>query len=122
VRVKPHSNSGQATVEFALVLPLFVACLVLIASVLSACLQVLALNDTARSAARVAITADSPEQAVDALSFGSRVSARVTTNANGIVTVTVAQPFRLWFLHVPIASLQLRASSSMMREPPIVLG
>jgi len=90
----------------------------LIVGVLSACLQVLALNDTARSAVRVAITADNPEQAVDALSFG----ARVTTNANGIVTVTVTQPFRLWFLHVPIASLQLHASSSMMREPPVVLG
>ena len=103
-------------------LPLFVACLMLIVGVLSACLQVLALNDTARSAVRVAITADNPEQAINALSFGSRVSARVTTNINGIVTVTVAQPFRLWFLHVPIASLQLRASSSMMREPPVVLG
>ena len=92
------------------------------AGVLSACLQVLALNDTARSAVRVAITADDPEQAVDAASFGSGVSVRVITKANGIVTVTMARPFRLWFLRIPIASLQLRASSSMMREPPVVLG
>ena len=92
------------------------------AGVLSACLQVLALNDTARTAVRVAVTADNPEQAVDAISLGSRVNAHVATNADGVITVTAFQPFRLWFLHIPIAQLQLRASASMMREPPVVLG
>ena len=92
------------------------------AGVLSACLQVLALNDTARTAVRVAVTADNPEQAVDASTFGSHITTHVTTNANGVITVTASQPFRLWFLYVPIAQLHLRAWSSMMREPPVVLG
>ena len=120
--MKLRSNSGQSTIEFAHIMPIFIACIALIVGVLSACLQVLSLNDFARSAARVAVTADDAHQAVAAMARPSGVSTSVTEQTDGIITVTSSQPFRLWFLTLPIARLQLRASCSMMREPPVVLG
>ena len=103
-------------------LPLFMFCVLLILAVLGACLNVLALNDTARSAVRVADTANEPQQAVQEMLQHSSTSASVYEDSNGIVTVSLSQPFKLWLVNVPIAFVQLRASASMMREPPVVLG
>lgn len=94
----------------------------LLFGILSACLRVLALNDTARAAVRVAATADNPQEAVDALTAQQRVEATVNEEPNGILTVNASAPFTLWFIAVPIGALRLHASASMMREPPIVLG
>ena len=120
--MKRHSNNDQATIEFALVLPLFMFCVLLILAVLGACLNVLALNDTARSAVRVAVTANEPQQAVQEMLQHSSTSASVYEDSNGIVTVSLSQPFKLWLVNIPIALIRIRASASMMREPPVVLG
>ena len=120
--MKHRSNSGQATIEFALVLPLFMFSVLLMFAVLSACLNVLALNDVARSAARVAITAHQPEDAVQAMLQQSTIDSSVIEQPNGIITVSVSRPFRFWLVDVPVAFVRMRASASMMREPPVVLG
>ncbi len=120
--MRPHSNRGQATVEFALVLPLFLFCVAFLFIVTQTCLSVLALNDTARSAVRAAVTADHPTEAVSTLLAESRITSEVNENENGIITVHLAEPFRVWFLSLPIHLIRLRASASMMREPPIVLS
>mgnify|MGYP003341086555 CR=1 FL=1 len=54
------SDSGQATVEFALVLPAVAALVGCIIGVTSLCLDVLALNDTARTSARLASVSIDP--------------------------------------------------------------
>lgn len=117
-----HNNDGQATVEFALLLPLFVASIVVMVGVLTVCMNQLALSDTARSAVRVAVTADDPPTAVQSLLRNSATSATVNEDSNGIITVEVRRPLRLAFFAMPTQWVQLRASASMMREPPIVLG
>lgn len=109
--------------EFALVLPLFVACVAVLFAILSACLTSLSLHDTARNAARVAITADNIETALSEFLQQSSVKATFTENVStGIISVTAQQPLQLWLLNVPIGIFTLQATSSMMREPPLVLG
>lgn len=122
MQVKRPSNNGQATVEFALMLPIFVASIVFMLGVLSICINQLALNDEARSAVRTASTADNPEEAVHAFLRSNPASFSVRETDNGIISVEIRQPIRMFFFSLPLGPLQLRASASMMREPPIVLG
>jgi Flp pilus assembly protein TadG len=120
--MKRHSNKGQATIEFALLLPVFLVTIFLMLGVLTVCMKQLALSDVARSAVRVAVTADDPPTAVESLLRNTSTSSTVSENQNGIIRVEVRQPIRLAFFALPTQVVQLRASASMMREPPIVLG
>ena len=118
-----HNNRGQATVEFALMAPLVVLCAVLLLAILSVCLDTLRLNDIARNAARSAITSDNPADAVTAIADLSYVSAQTTTDeVTGIITVDITKKKRFPLLGKWLPSLSLHATSTMMREPPMVLG
>ena len=118
-----HNNRGQATVEFALMAPLVVLCAVLLLATLSVCLDTLRLSDIARSAARSAITSDKPSDAATAFADLSHVTAQTTTDeVTGIITVDITKKKRFPLLGKWLPSLSLHATSSMMQEPPMVLG
>ena len=116
-------DNGQATVEFALMAPLVVLCVLLILATLSVCLDTLRLNDIARSAVRSAITSDNPSEAAGAIAVLSHVSAVTTTDeSTGLVTVDTSSKKRFPLLGRWLPSLSLHATATMMREPPLVLG
>ena len=118
-----HKNRGQATVEFALMAPLVILSALLLLATLSVCLDSLRLNDTARNAVRSAITSDNPSDAASAVATLSQVSAVTTTdNSTGLITVEVSMKKRFPLLGRWLPSLSLRATATMMREPPLVLG
>lgn len=120
----PHRNNrGQATVEFALMAPLVVLCALLLLATLSVCLDTLRLNDIARSAVRSAITSDNPSDAAIAIAGLSHVSATTTVDGvTGLITVDASMKKRFPLLGRWLPSLSLHAKSTMMREPPLVLG
>lgn len=117
-----NKERGQATVEFALVVPLVFACVGLLIGATVMCLQYLSLHDVARVAARAAIVADIPADAArDAV---KDVSLQVTTTENlaeGTITVTVRKTTGLWWVNRLLASRAISQSVTMMREAPIVL-
>jgi Flp pilus assembly protein TadG len=79
VRILQHKDdSGQATVEFALLLPLFVACIGILVATTALALSSLRLDDTARTAARVASTSNDPQDAVRTFITKTGVDSRVT--------------------------------------------
>ena len=120
----PHrSDNGQATVEFALMAPLIVLCVLLLLATLSVCLDTLRMNDIARSAVRSAITSDNPSEAARAIANLSHVAAVTTTDeSTGLVTVDASSKKRFPLLGRWLPSLSLHATATMMREPPLVLG
>ena len=120
----PHRrDNGQATVEFALMAPLIVLCVLLLLATLSVCLDTLRMNDIARSAVRSAITSDNPSEAARAIAVLSHVSAVTTTDeSTGLVTVNASSKKRYPLLGRWLPSLSLHATATMMREPPLVLG
>jgi Flp pilus assembly protein TadG len=118
-----HNNRGQATVEFALMAPLVVLCAVLLLAILSVCLDNLRLNDIARNAVRSAITSDNPSDAATAIADLSHVSSVTTINeSTGFVTVDITMKKRVPIVGQWLPSLSLHGTSTMMREPPQVLG
>ena len=118
-----HNGRGQATVEFALMAPLVVLCALLLLATLSVCLDTLRLNDIARSAVRSAITSDNPSDAATAIADLSHVSAvTITDESTGLVTVEITMKKQFPLLGRWLPSLSLHATSTMMREPPLVLG
>ena len=118
-----RNDNGQATVEFALMAPLVVLCALLLLATMSVCLDTLRLNDIARSAVRSAITSDNPSEAATAIALLSHVSATTTVNGvTGLITVEASMKKRFPLLGRWLPSLSLHAKSTMMREPPLVLG
>ena len=116
-------DNGQATVEFALMAPLVVLCVLLLLATVSVCLDTLRLNDIARSAVRSAITSDNPAEAATAIALLSHVSATTTVDGvTGLITVDASKKKRFPLLGRWLPSLSLHATSTMMREPPLVLG
>ena len=117
------SDRGQATVEFALVMPLVVALLGCIVGVTVLCLDALALNDIARTTARLASVSADPVATAEGF-VGSRhpgISVSATTSGS---TVTVRLR-RSISLSVPLlgtvrVGVPLSASSTMAVEPPDV--
>lgn len=119
------ADRGQATVEFALVAPLAVMCVMTLVGTVGLCLDINRLDEIARTAVRSAITSDDPSAAASAVARAFRVSASTQVNdRNGLVTVTVTSRRRLPIPMVGhiVPRLTLRGSSTMMQEPPIVLG
>lgn len=118
-----NKQEGQATVEFALVVPLVGLCAITLVAVTALCLNVLALNDAARNCARAAATSPDPQQAASTIAASRGATAIVQVSpSTGLVTVRVTQPARLPVIGLWLPVVRLSAQASIMQEPPIVLG
>lgn len=118
-----NKHRGQSTVEFALVAPLVVVCATVLIGVTVVCLQYIQLHDVARTAARLAVTADNPSQAAKDFAASKNVSAVVTDDlATGLVTVTLSRRSRIPVVGRISRIIGLTATSTMMRESPPVFS
>lgn len=115
------NEKGQATIEFALALPLLVVFVMLIAQFAVVARQQLALWEVARNAARYASVSPDPQLAAQeiAVQNGFPASAVVATNSDGItqVSMTFKENISLPLLGPFIPSLTLRAHVAMLTEP-----
>lgn len=120
-KASPEDDRGQATVEFALLLPFVVTVAGCIVAVTAACLQLLALNDLARNCARAAAVSASPAATAEATADRLGGGATVTTQTDaGTVTVVVRRSFtvRLPLLGRLRLRTPLSARATMLVEPP----
>ena len=114
-------RQGQATVEFALIAPLFLACTLALVATAVVCVRVVAQHDVARRAARAASVADDPCAAARAsLPDGHRL--RCTTADDGTVTVAVSAQLTVPVVGRVVTRVLPWSSVTMLREPPPVLG
>ncbi|MFM7125660.1 MAG: TadE/TadG family type IV pilus assembly protein [Actinomycetota bacterium] len=118
------ADDGQATVEFALILPLLVICLGLVVQVLVVVSAQVDLENDARLAARMASMSAEPE--VAARSSLDRADASGPTRldvdvADRTVTVTVSRSIDLIvpILERLLPPIELRSALTMALEPPI---
>lgn len=112
------TERGQATVEFALLLPLVLLLTVAVVQVARVCALQVAVVDAARAGARVA-TVDRDPDAVRAAAGASQdrsVQIRTTAGDPELVTVQVSRPVRL-LPGLGLSTVRLAASSTMAVEP-----
>jgi hypothetical protein len=123
VQIHQHrADAGQATVEFALLLPLFIACVAVLMSCIGIGLSSLRLSDTARMSARAASTSDNPSQTVQTLLLGQGITHTESTDATQqFLTVKLTRNIRVPLLGVPIPMMELSAQSTVMLEGAPVL-
>lgn len=118
--VRTHQRKddiGQASVEFALLLPLYVFCLALIAASAAVGLSSLRLSDTARVVARAASTADNPSQTVEGLLTNQPIShSESLDETHQFLTVTLRQKIRIPIIGIPIPVVLLSAHSTVTVE------
>ncbi|MEI8322228.1 MAG: TadE family protein [Actinomycetes bacterium] len=118
---KSNDERGQATIEFALALPLLVVFVMLIAQFAIVARQQLALWEVARDAARLASVSPNPQTAAQEIvaQNGFSTSAVVATNSDGItqVSLTFKENTSLPLLGPFIPSITLRAHVAMLTEP-----
>lgn len=118
---RQSNDGGQATVEFALLMPFFVLLVACILGTTVACLQVLRTDDTARTAARLAsVSADPPGTARDWVA-GVDPRARVDASTNGDilrVRVTRTVGWRIPFLPRAVLGFPFTALAVTALEPP----
>lgn len=118
---------GQSTIEFALIFPLAVACMIFVLAAGIIVYDHLALSDLSRSAVRAAITSDDPaaaaKQLVNLVDDGVRVRTSVN-NETGLVLVKLERrrALPLPFVAQILPRFTVRASAVMMSEPPLVIG
>lgn len=114
-------SRGQATVEFALVLPLVLCAIVVLADVTWLAVDQLRVNDASRNAARAAVVEQDGFDAVAALTarelLGERVQVK-TTVRDGLLSVQVSRQhdFLTPFLSSLMRSVFVRATSTMLLE------
>ncbi len=114
---------AQSTVEFALVLPLFLASVALLVGTTVVCLHFVALHDVARTAARAAITSHDPTAAARAVVTDPGVTVSVSQDhARDLLTVTARRTAGLWWFARLLPVSAFSQSVTMLREAPIVLG
>ena len=124
-RSRPRAR-GQATVEFALVLPLFVACTAIVVAATLVGLRALALSDLARDAARAATVADVPCEAAAAV-VEDRATLRCELGplaSGGATTVRITVTERVPMIGAVgdwLDALMPQATVTMLIEPPPVL-
>lgn len=117
-----NRDRAQATVEFALVAPMFFVCAGVLITTTVVCLQFLSLHDIARTAARAAVVSDNPTQAAHDALPDSSISLRVSEHlVAGTITVTVSRTRGFWWANRLLSSKAISQSVTMMREAPIVL-
>lgn len=108
--------------EFALVSPLIFVCMYLIVATTATCLQLLSMNDVARNGARIAATSQDPAEVAVSFAHQLGYSASISTSTDGqFITVTVHRDFKPFTLSQWLSPVPLRATSTMMHEPPMVL-
>ena len=118
---------GQSTIEFALIFPLAVACMIFVLAAGIIVYDHLALSDLSRSAVRAAVISDDPataaEQIVNLVDDGVRVRTLVN-NETGLVLVKLERrrALPLPFVAQMLPQFTVRASAAMMSEPPQVIG
>jgi hypothetical protein len=118
------ADTGQSTVEFALLLPLFVACIAVLIATTALALSSLRLADTARTAARIASTSNDPQTAVSSYIAKTGVDSRVVLDdQRQFLTVYVSQRIRLPLIGVPIPVVKISSHITVMYEGvPTLLG
>lgn len=118
VQIRRHKGeAGQATVEFALLLPLFIACIALIAWSALLGLSSIRLSDTARVAARAASTAADPTLTVESLLENQEIShSESLDETRQFLTVTLRQKIRIPLLGIPLPALSISAQSTVLVE------
>lgn len=117
----PHAR-GQATVEFALVLPLVLACILSVAGVTAVCLERLRLSEVARLCARTASVADDPVGTARATALAHRASATVDIDpATSLLTVTVRPSGTIPGLGFVASRTGLAATTTIVLERSPVL-
>jgi Flp pilus assembly protein TadG len=127
VNVIRRRKQGQSTVEFALILPLAVACMVFVLTAGLVVYDHLALADFSRSAVRTAVTSNDPASAatqfVKVIDTDIRVKTVVNAE-NGLVQVRLerTRSFPLLFVARALPKFTVHASAVMMQEPPHVIG
>jgi Flp pilus assembly protein TadG len=109
-------------VEFALISPLVVLCLYLVVGTTASCLEVLRLHDIARDAARTAATSGSPIATAQEFAQSHSATSTVAISPDQqFVSVTVHKTFQPTSIKAWLSPLPLRATVTMMLEPPMVL-
>lgn len=113
--------------EFALILPLVVACMIFVLVAGLIVYDHLALADLSRSSVRAAVTSDDPASTAQDLvqAVDSRVRVRTTVdNESGLVHVRLERTRRLPLLLIShlLPQFTVRASAVMLREPAMVIG
>jgi Flp pilus assembly protein TadG len=120
-KLASKNEKGQATIEFALALPLLVVFVMLIAQFAIVARQQLELWEVTRNAARYASVSTDPQLAAQeiAVESGFAPTAIVATNSDGItqVSMTYKENTSLPLLGPFIPSLTLRAHVAMLTEP-----
>lgn len=110
-------ETGQATVEFALLLPLFVACFSVLFSAISIGLSSLRLADMARVAARTASTSDDPSRTVQMMLQDRNIAHRESLDSTQqFLTVKLEQSIRIPLLGIQIPKFSLTAQSTVLLE------
>lgn len=122
--IRPHrADAGQATVEFALLLPLFVSCVAVLVASIAVGLASLRLADTARVVARAASTSDNPSQTVESFLTQQEIAHSESLDAtNQFLTVSLRQKIRIPLIGIPIPALTLSAESTVILEGLPVLA
>ena len=115
------SDRGQATVEFALLLPFFALLVACVMGVTAVCLDILRLQDTARTAARLAAVSADPRASAHEYAVSHAAGTQVTVLLDQeTVTVTLSRRIgaRLPLLGSLRFGIPWSASSVMAVEPP----
>jgi hypothetical protein len=110
-------EAGQATVEFALLLPLFVACFAVLLSAIDVGFSSLRLADMARVAARTASTSDDPSRTVQMMLQDRNIAHRESLDSTQqFLTVALEQRIRIPIFGIPIPQFSLTAQSTVLLE------
>ena len=120
-------HRGQATVEFALIFPLAIAFTVFVLLAGAVIYDQLTLSEIARVSARTAIVSDDPVEAARNIASQLDPSVQIQTmvdNDTGLVTVQLTRTRQLpiLFFQRMLPDVEIRASVTMMREPPLQIG
>jgi len=120
-------HRGQATVEFALIFPLAIAFTVFVLLAGAVIYDQLTLSEIARVSARTAIVSDDPVEAARNIATQLDPSVQIQTmvdNDTGLVTVQLTRTRQLpiLFFQQMLPDVEIRASVTMMREPPLQIG
>ncbi len=123
-----QSDCGQSTVEFALLLPVAIGCLLLVVQTLVLVLGQMTLHHEARIAARAAATAADPAKAARQSLKQNDPDSSTAVDVDVIGQLVTVQVHRFIPLAVPILGqfwpdMKISAQLSMALEPPIqVMG